>query len=408
MATYVFVNLPAFGHINPTLPIVRELIARGEHVVYFVPQEFQTLIESTGASFRSLPALRTASSGRANTPPGDHQIGLMPVAMAMQAREAVGYLAVQIEQIRPDCMVYNTLSLWARLVAHLLDIPRVGFRPFHAPRVRLSPTLPSSDGRVTALAATADRELEKLASDFRHAPQTLSDVLSLVEDPTLIFMPKEFQSRSETFDERFLFVGPSLPHSTPMLWPLPISSRSHPLRVYVSLGTLRNDEPAFYRSCFDAFCGSECQVVMSVGNRIDIPSLGPIPSNFVVAESVPQLALLPSVNVFISHGGLNSVMESLHFGIPLVVIPTIKEQYLTATRISDLGLGIVLDHATVTSASLREAAKRAANDTTIRGRIADIQSSNRIAGGFLKAADAVQRVARIGRRYATSKIADNS
>lgn len=57
MTTYAFFNLPARGHINPTLPIVKELVARGDDVYYFTAEEFKELVESVGAKFQFLPPL---------------------------------------------------------------------------------------------------------------------------------------------------------------------------------------------------------------------------------------------------------------------------------------------------------------------------------------------------------------
>jgi MGT family glycosyltransferase len=135
---------------------------------------------------------------------------------------------------------------------------------------------------------------------------------------------------------------------------------------------------------------------MSVGSETDIGSLGPVPENFIIAPFVPQTGLLQNVDVFVSHGGLNSTMESLYFGVPLVVVPSIAEQRLTARRIQELGLGVTLDHERLTAEVLRESALTAARDPQIRAQVNTMQRYTRTAGGCGRAAQAITQFAMAG------------
>jgi MGT family glycosyltransferase len=395
MSRYVFLNLPAFGHISPTLPIVQELSARGDTVIYYLPERFREIIEAAGARFKTYP-LETLFFGKfsgANTTPGDDRLRVLPFLMAKQSKQIVPRLAESIKAERPDCLVYNAMHLWARLGARILGIRAVGFRPYHAPKEPRSVVAPFATKRLAALAVDADRELDSLAHVFGLPSITLDALVSASEELTLVFMPREFQYKGDAFDERFLFVGPSLRASGAEQRFFAERSTDTPIRVYVSLGTLRNNEPEFYRMCFCAFDPDEWQAVMSVGNKIDIVSLSPFPENFVVEPSVPQLELLPNVDVFVSHGGLNSTMESLFFGVPLVVIPSIREQRLTGRRIQELGLGIVLDHENLTPETLRETVRKIARDPEIRARVKRMQHIVRSSGGSHRAVEAIVKFA---------------
>jgi len=128
----------------------------------------------------------------------------------------------------------------------------------------------------------------------------------------------------------------------------------------------------FYQQCFAAFDDTAWQVILSYGTRIEQAALGAIPRNFLVAPQVPQLEIPPRTDIFLSHGGMNSVMESLSFGVPLVVIPHILAQEVTARRVQELGLGLALDTATVTADHLREAVAQVAHDPTFRKRAQDM------------------------------------
>ncbi len=391
MSTYVFLNIPALGHINPTLPIVDALTSHGETVIYCLPDKFRETVEAVGAKFQTFPreTLFNSADSRDDKSRGDERIALIPFAMAWSSMDVVPQLVEIIKAAKPDCLVYNVMHLWARMAARILGIPAVGFRPFHAPREHRSVTGPFATPALADLALTADRELARLSGAFELPSVTLNSLVSEVEDLTLIFMPKEFQQGADAFDERFLFVGPSLRASEPeqrLLEEQPSDTRT---KIYVSLGTLRNNLPEFYRACFSAFSPKECRVVMSVGHQIDIDVLGPVPENFIIVPSAPQLALLPKVDVFVSHGGLNSTMESLYFGVPLVVVPSIREQKLTARRVQELGIGVVLDHAGLTPDTLREAALTVGRDTGIRDRMIEMRQLTRAAGGAKRAAAAI-------------------
>jgi MGT family glycosyltransferase len=211
MSRYAFFNLPARGHLNPTLPIVKELVAGGDEVHYFVGEEYSELVEAAGAIFHSLPSLNRLGDQKneVSSPPGDKQIALMPFAMAYQAPLVVPQLVETLRTLNPDCLVYNSLSLWPRLAGRIIGIPSVGFRPFHGPRGHRSVVAPFASDRLARLAAATDRELARLMSSFGRAPLTLEELVSQVEDMTLVFVPREFQYQAEAFDERFVFVGPS-------------------------------------------------------------------------------------------------------------------------------------------------------------------------------------------------------
>ena len=82
---------------------------------------------------------------------------------------------------------------------------------------------------------------------------------------------------------------------------------------------------------------------MSVGQFINMKQFTDTPKNISVFSYVPQTQLLPDVDIFITHGGINSTQEGLSAGIPLIVIPQIYDQFDNAKRVEELGAGIALD-----------------------------------------------------------------
>ena len=121
MSTYAFLNISAHGHINPTLPIVRELVGRGEKVTYLLPEEFRETVESVGAKFQAIPHLARLGKTEPGVTqaPNDEQLALIPFAMGYQARQVVPQLVEILKAMKADCLVYNTMNLWARLAGQI-------------------------------------------------------------------------------------------------------------------------------------------------------------------------------------------------------------------------------------------------------------------------------------------------
>jgi hypothetical protein len=118
-------------------------------------------------------------------------------------------------------------------------------------------------------------------------------------------------------------------------------------------------------------------VVLSVGTRTDPSTLVRIPDNFLVRPHVPQLEVLEHTDVFVTHGGMNSVMEAIYYGVPMVVVPQQPEQAMTAARVAELGLGVALEPGQVTAGALRDAVTTISGDAGYRNRLAHTQQAAR-------------------------------
>jgi RimJ/RimL family protein N-acetyltransferase len=244
-------------------------------------------------------------------------------------------------------------------------------------------------------------EAEEAMSDLRDVSRTLHDRYGLVPlrlaDPfipaealNVVTMPRPFQPDADTLDESYVFVGPSIsPRSDAS--GLPLDRLAENPRLYVSLGTVFNADPEFFDACFDAFADSVWQVVLSVGTKTDLSTLVRIPDNFLVRPHVPQLEVLEHTDVFVTHGGMNSVMEAIYYGVPMVVVPQQPEQAMTAARVAELGLGVALEPGQVTAGALRDAVTTVSGDDGYRSRIAYMQQAARDAGGYVRAADVIQQ-----------------
>ncbi len=136
-----------------------------------------------------------------------------------------------------------------------------------------------------------------------------------------------------------------------------VTTRSVSPVLFVSLGTIFTDRPEFYRTCIEAFADGSWQVAMTVGD-MDPAALGPLPPTVDARPRFPQPAVLRHASAFVSHAGMNSTMEALYYGVPMVTFPQMPEQAANADQVQELGLGERLDPETLTPDTLRAAVSR--------------------------------------------------
>ena len=203
----------------------------------------------------------------------------------------------------------------------------------------------------------------------------------------IVFTSRHFQPYPKACGENFVFVGPALGQDATKL-DFELDFGPGPL-IYISLGTLFNLEPDFYQTCFKAFEDMKVRVIVAVGLDLEIDRLGPIPANFVVKQFVPQQEILKNADVFITHGGLNSVNGGITYGVPMIVTPQAAEQFQIAERLEALNAGYMIHKSSVTPQVLREHVTRILVDTQVRDNIATIARSFQQAGGHQKAADEI-------------------
>ena len=410
MTKILVFSVPAYGHVNPTLPVVRELVERGVRLAYYLTEEFEPQVRHAGAEFRRIEDMQMGSgplpkmTAMAQTHPAMRpqiMATFFPRMMANGLRLAPR-LVDRVCDENADCIVYGFLCPWGRALAGILGLPAVAFMPTYA----MTENFPLVRRLSSILEEQTSSEAEEARSDFRDVSRQLHERYGLAqlsvmdmfipgEALNVVTLPRAFQPDADALDERYVFVGPSIsPRSDVSGFPLErLAGRP---TLYVSLGTVFNANPEFFSACFDAFANSKWQVVLSVGKRADPSALARIPDNFLVSPHVPQLEVLEHTDVFVTHGGMNSVMEAIYYGVPMVVVPQQPEQAMTAARVAELGLGVALEAGQVNADVLRDAVITVSGDAGYRSRIARMQHDAREAGGYLRAADAIQQFCRSG------------
>ena len=374
------VSLPAHGHVNPTLPVVAELVRRGWRVSYATAERFGPEVEKTGATL-------VPTAGRPPDGPGPGR--LSPAAFAgfleritADARDSLPGIREHFRLDPPQAVCYDAMSITGRVLAATTGAVDVALLPSFASNERSSAFARAGTPPPEILAAVRDMKalLTAYGIDAQMRPGMLPPA-SL----NIVFVPPEFQPGAHTFDDRYRFVGPSpSAREDDGGWTPP----DEPV-LFVSLGTAFNDRPAFFRACFAAFGGGG-PVAMAVGERVRIHDLGAVPANIDVRAWFPQPAVLRHAAAFVSHAGMGSTMEALYYGVPLVCVPQMVEQEVNAARVAELGLGVRLDPEGLTADDLRAAVDAVTGDDALRAALDRMRDAVRAAGGAVAAADAIE------------------
>ncbi|MDU2683424.1 MAG: glycosyltransferase, partial [Clostridium sp.] len=338
MSKIIFFCIPASGHTNPTIEVVRELVSRGNEVWYYSFNEFKDKIQDAGANFIScddyLPELR---------PEDEKKIGKdFPALIEMVVDTTISLdkkVCAELESIKPDCIVSDSLCFWGKLFAKKLDIPYICSTTTFAFNKYTAKMMKQGINEIIRMIlgmGRINKKLELLRSHGYYVKDFVSMIQNDNETDTIVYTSKEFQPMVDTFSSKYYFVGPSVAN-------IVVKQEERKLeKIYISLGTVNNKNIKFYQNCIKAFKDCDIDVVMSIGKGTSISELGNIPDNFEVRNSVEQIKVLQDVEVFITHCGMNSVNESLYYGVPMVMYPQQSEQGMVCRRVADLDAGIVL------------------------------------------------------------------
>jgi MGT family glycosyltransferase len=391
MARVWFYNIPFHGHVNPTLPLIREMVARGDEVTYFSTASFEARIQATGALYRAYSrsysfeqTRRVAHVVHLGSQVAEATYSLLPDVLDSVAAES------------PDYLMFDMSAPWGKIASRQLHIPAVASFP-HLPffwRTVLN------DFRVLRKGIQSirpgygywrelRRQTARIIKDYRLRDPKSINVLSSSAELNIVFSSRLFQPYEKHFDNSYLYVGPEIEldrQEEPML----IQKQASQKLIYVAVGTVYRANLEFFRACIEAFADPQYLVILSVGRAIEPESLGIIPPNFKVEQYVPQLSVLEQADLFITHGGMNSISESVFYEVPMIVVPNTIEQAINAARVEQLQAGLYLDPNLLTPAEIRHATETVLADPAVSSGLQQIRRSFEEAGGVARAADAIQ------------------
>jgi zeaxanthin glucosyltransferase len=165
--------------------------------------------------------------------------------------------------------------------------------------------------------------------------------------------------------------------------------------IYASMGTLQNGSEAIFRTIAEACAGLDSQLLISLGGGLDPARLGKLAGNPLVVSFVPQLEILKRAALVITHGGLNTVLESLCEGVPLVAVPLAHDQPGVAARTKARGACVVVPRHRLNAARLRKAVMLVIQDARYREAARALQRTFQRIDGPGLAADLIEQALKL-------------
>jgi MGT family glycosyltransferase len=159
--------------------------------------------------------------------------------------------------------------------------------------------------------------------------------------------------------------------------------------IYLSLGSLGSADVELMQRLVDALARTPHRVIVSKGPLADQIRL----HDHQTGEGfLPQPAILPQVDLVITHGGNNTVTEAFHHGKPMIVLPLFWDQVDNAQRVDELGFGRRLSTYGFEDAELTGAIDTLLADGELADRLAAMSERIKSTSGTVRAADLIERV----------------
>ncbi|MDQ6679245.1 MAG: glycosyltransferase [Acidobacteriota bacterium] len=390
----------------------RTLIGRGHRVTVFQDAGFETAATAAGLEFRGI------QTGHAQTlqEAVDHLAGLRGLQSLKFAVECsrrwtetfCRFGPALVEQAGIDCILADQNEPAGGTVAQHLELPFVSVCPSlplnreasipppfvgwqfgnsASARLRNRAGYFMSDRLIAPINATLNRfRREWGLKPVRRPDDTFSPVGQLCQ------LPRELDFPRSELPETFHYLGPFQDEaSAPYEFPFD-RLNGRPL-VFASLGTLQSSNTELFRNIARACGKAGAQVVIATG-RQDPKELGDLGAHAIAVRYAPQIALFARASLAITHAGLNTVLQALASGVPLLAVPQTHDQPAIAARVRYSGAGLVIRAGRVTEARLSAAVQDLLETPKYRDHAARLQRSIAAAGGVERAAGLVEQALR--------------
>lgn len=381
MAKFLVISAPFSGHTNPTLPLVAELVKRGHNVSCISAPKWKNRIELAGAEFIQY---------------NDYPDNLSQIQELRRFFQAA-YNTVMSLKERYDILIYDSFFYPGKEVAERLGIPYVRqmFTPAWNKEAIKKGRKDFKSWMLSWKAMMTYRIIDKLAVSREAARQMdirgkhlVSSVINDTAELNIVYVTETFQPCREIFDDRYIFTVPGIENTRKVDIEIPYEKMIRPI-IYISLGSMISSK-RFLMKCIKAFDNKNVNVVISTG-KVKPEELGRLPNNIYAYSFVPQLNVLQNVDLFFTHGGMNSINEAMYYGVPMLVMPITSDQPINAQRVIELQIGKSIKKF-CSAKTIYKKAMEVLNDASIKANAEAIQKKVRTDIGVYGAADNIERI----------------
>jgi zeaxanthin glucosyltransferase len=411
-----FLSLPLTGHLNPMIALARKLQSRGHEVVFIGVPDIESVVRAAGLEFvlfceneHPLGSVAKTWGAVANLQGLDVLRYTCRKLTPGLVRPALEHLPEKITETGVNSLVLDTAYRFLELVPMSLGLPYVQiWNVLHFDVSGSTPLMTYSWPHETSPEALARnvrglqilRELREpmmpiarpfaerngLKIDWNNPAATVSKHAVITQTP------KEFDFPITNLPAQFHYAGPFHDNEGRQLVPFPWEKLNGKPLIYASMGTLVNGLRNVYGTILDAASEfPEMQMVLSVGRNFNPRDLERIPSNTIVVRTAPQIDLLKRATLCITHAGLNTALEALAQGVPMVAIPVGYDQPGVAARIAFHGVGEFIEIGNLTARRLTDLIAKIKGNPSYRDKAAWFQKVLEETRGLEMAADIIER-----------------
>lgn len=411
------ISSPVPGHINPMSTVGRELKRRGHNLYFFNIADTEAKITSEGLNFILI--------GEKEFPKGSwekfwvplskiHGISVVIKTILLHTRLSkmmVDDIPQKAQDLKLDALLIDQVQFQGKAIAASCKLPFISIAcALHMDKdLSYSSPPPTSTRKfknnllnrllnrvewaAIQLAAyplirSGNPALKKLGMpSCRKADDTFSELAQIFPMPKSADFPGVFKSKC------MHYVGSLVDYHRPQVaFDFSQISKYRPL-IYASLGTLQNGIDSLYDTIISACKNLDVQVVISMGRwngATNFAESREIPANIIIVDYAPQIQLLQKASLCITHGGTNTVHESLTFGVPLVVIPITNDQPAVAQRIAWSKVGKFLTIGQLSAKKFEKIISEVLLNPEYKNNALKVAQEIKNAGGVVKAADIIE------------------
>ncbi|NUN66472.1 glycosyltransferase [Pseudanabaena biceps] len=419
MAHIGIICVPATGHLNTLIPLGYELKQRGHQVTLIAPLDAQEQTKVAGLNFKpyaeeSRPLGFTPNSlvkmgelsGMAAL---KYSINLFRDSAIAMIQE--GMKATREAQI--DMLLIDQASFGASTIAEYLNIPFITVtsslmlnREESVPPFNFGWTYannPLAKLRNKLGFKLLDRLVKPIIEAVNSQRQALnllpfsssSDAYSKIAQ--ICRQPAEFEFPRQQLPDYFHFVGNFYSPFSRAAVDFPYEKLNGKPLIYASMGTIQNRLLNIFNQIAEACQDLDVQLIISLGGSADPESMPAFAGDPIVVKYAPQLEVLQKAQLTITPAGLNTTLESLGCGVPLVAIPIANDQPGVASRIAWTETGVVIPVKKLTVPKLRQAVQTVLSESKYRDNAKKMQLAIANSGGVTKAADIVEQAIATGK-----------
>ena len=328
------------GHITSTIKLVEDLVSLGHNIFCYVLEDFAERYKNTGAKLKVISIDKTDISKDRKSFLDIIQIRSLDSILSQAQKDQEKYDYLLVDSLFDGKEINKLFNASVVISIHTLQL-------IYFPE---------------DLKKKANEGMPKLLGPLNKKYNiNMKETFEIISNPNsdykLVLTSREFQSSKVPVDDSFYFIGPSSIEERPIDKNFPFKKDLNKKLIYISLGTVFNDNLDFFKMCINAFGFSkEFQLILSVGKFFDLKVFGNPPDNVSIYNFVPQLQILKEADIFISHGGLNSLNERLLLcKKPIIIVPQFGDQFSNAAQVELFGAGILLEKEKINEKVLKNA-----------------------------------------------------